>query len=59
MKENPFDVNGKLHTTKNGEGSLHGFGIQNIRDTAAKYGGELSNVFQDGMFISTVFLFLQ
>jgi hypothetical protein len=59
VKENPFDVNGKLHTTKNGEGSLHGFGIQNIRDTAAKYGGELSNVFQDGMFISTVFLFIQ
>ena len=59
VRENPFLSNPELQTTKGNAGNIHGFGIQNIRDTCAKYGGELSNVFQDDMFISTVYLFMK
>ena len=54
---NPFDGNESLHTTKKDPYHLHGYGIQNIRDTAAKYDGELKNSFQNGKFVSTVYLF--
>ena len=59
MRENPFLSNTELQTTKENAGNIHGFGIQNIRDTCAKYSGELLNVYQDEEFCSTVFLFLK
>ena len=59
VRDNPFLSNTELQTTKENAGNIHGFGIQNIRDTCAKYGGELSNVFQDDIFISTVYLFMK
>ena len=57
VKENPFLSNTELQTTKENAGNIHGFGIQNIRDTSAKYSGELSNVYQDEEFCSTVFCY--
>ena len=59
VRENPFLSNTELQTTKENAGNIHGFGIQNIRDTCAKYSGELLNVYQDEEFCSTVFLFLK
>lgn len=57
--ENPFIHNPQLHSTKTSQTSLHGLGLQNIRDTAKKYGGTLENSFHNGLFYSTVFLDLQ
>ena len=58
VRDNPFLSNTELQTTKENAGNIHGFGIQNIRETCAKYSGELSNIFQDNMFVSTVYLFI-
>ena len=59
VESDPFEGNENLNTTKKDPCHLHGYGIQNIRDTAAKYDGELKNAFQNGKFVSTVYLFCE
>lgn len=54
VAKNPFDNSGKLKTTKENKDSMHGFGIKNIQETAAKYDGSLKNDYIDGNFISLV-----
>lgn len=54
---NPFEGNENLATTKVDPYHLHGYGLRNIQDTAAKYDGELKSTFQNGKFVSTVYLF--
>ena len=54
---NPFEGNENLVTTKVDPYHLHGYGLRNIQDTAAKYDGELKSIFQNGKFVSTVYLF--
>ena len=56
VEENPLASNPKLHSTKEDSRLLHGLGLKNIADTAAKYGGALSNTYQDHCFVSTIFL---
>lgn len=51
---NPFEHNEELHTTKTDKRREHGYGLQSIRESAAKYEGTLDNTYQNGMFISTV-----
>lgn len=58
VDENPFDANPGLQSTKVDTSALHGLGLKNITDTAARYGGAVSNTYQDHCFISTVFLSL-
>ena len=53
---NPFDENGELPSSKKDGVQPHGLGLQNIRETAEKYSGTLRNTYQNGQFISTVFL---
>lgn len=55
---NPLLSNPDLRTTKVRPKELHGFGLQNISDTAAKYGGALRNSCQKQYFVSTVFVCL-
>ncbi len=52
----PFENNPELHSTKPPDSGVHGYGLKNIRATAAKYQGECSNVYRDGVFISVVML---
>ena len=54
----PFISNPNLHTTKANAHELHGLGLQNIADTAKKYGGALRNSYQDHYFVSIVFVCL-
>ena len=54
---NPFVENEKLQTTKDDPYHLHGYGLQNIREIALKYDGDMKCSFQDGEFFSTVYLF--
>ena len=54
----PLISNPNLHTTKANAHELHGLGLQNIADTAKKYGGALRNSYQDHYFVSTVFVCL-
>lgn len=58
VEENPLDTNPSLQSTKADTSALHGLGLKNISDTAARYGGAVSNTYQDQCFISTVFLSL-
>lgn len=58
VDENPLDMNPDLQSTKRDTSTLHGLGLKNISDTAARYGGAVSNTYQDHCFISTVFLSL-
>ena len=58
VDEDPFDENPGLQSTKVDTSALHGLGLKNISDTAARYGGAVSNTYQDHCFISTVFLSL-
>ena len=55
-KENPFDKNNNLPTSKNNTGGLHGFGIQIIRKTAEKYNGISENSYDNGLFTSSAML---
>lgn len=55
--EDPFLHNADLHTTKDNSNSLHGMGLQNIRETAEKYQGILENSYRNGKFISSVLLY--
>lgn len=54
----PLISNPNLHTTKANAHELHGLGLQNIADTAKKYGGALRSFYQDHYFVSTVFVCL-
>lgn len=54
----PLVSNPNLHTTKADSQELHGLGLQNIADTAKKYGGALRSSYQDHYFVSTVFVCL-
>lgn len=54
----PLVSNPNLHTTKADSQELHGLGLQNIADTAKKYGGALRSFYQDHYFVSTVFVCL-
>lgn len=54
----PLVSNPNLHTTKADSQELHGLGLQNIADTAKKYGGALHSFYQDHYFVSTVFVCL-
>lgn len=56
VRENPFNNERELATTKSNRDGLHGFGIRIIRDTAEKYNGTLKNSFEDGYFVSSVML---
>lgn len=56
VKENPFNKNNELITTKNNVSGLHGFGIRIIRETAEKYNGTSENSYENGQFISSVML---
>lgn len=58
VEENPFDTNPRLQSTKAATSDLHGLGLKNISDTAARYGGAANSTYQDHCFISTVFLSL-
>lgn len=57
VSEDPFLHNASLKTVKDNLNSLHGLGIQNIRETAEKYQGILENRYQNGRFISSVLLY--
>ncbi len=52
----PFRADGRLVSTKRDTTRPHGLGIRSIRDTAEKYQGTLKNAYENGRFISTVFL---
>ncbi len=54
----PLISNPNLQTTKADSQELHGLGLQNIADTAKKYGGALRSSYQDHYFVSTVFVCL-
>ena len=54
--KNPFIDSKELRTTKESKDSMHGFGIKNIKETAAKYDGTLKNDYIDGCFISLVMI---
>ena len=54
--KNPFIDSKELITTKESKDSMHGFGIKNIKETAAKYDGTLKNDYIDGCFISLVMI---
>lgn len=56
VKENPFNKNNELSTSKNNNDGLHGFGIRIIRETAEKYNGTSENRYEDGQFISSVMM---
>lgn len=58
VEENPFDTNPRLQSTKAATSDLHGLGLKNISDTAARCGGAANSTYQDHCFISTVFLSL-
>lgn len=58
VEEKPLDTNPGLKSTKEDASSLHGLGVKNISDTAARYGGAVSSTYQNHCFISTVFLSL-
>ena len=55
-KENPFDKNNNLPTSKNNNSGLHGFGIRIIRETAEKYNGISENSYDNGIFTSSAML---
>ena len=57
VRENPFLKNPELRSAKKDPYQLHGLGLQNIKSTAERYGGDLKSTFQKGEFLSTVFLF--
>lgn len=57
VESNPFEGNENLATTKVDPYHLHGYGLRNIQETATKYDGELKSTFQNGKFVSTVYLF--
>lgn len=54
----PLISNPNLQTTKVDSQELHGLGLQNIADTAKKYGGALRSSYQDHYFVSTAFVCL-
>lgn len=54
VDKNPFDNLNNLKSTKDNSDTMHGLGIKNIRETAAKYDGFLKNNYIDGYFISLV-----
>lgn len=54
VDKNPFDSLNNLKSTKDNSDTMHGLGIKNIRETAAKYDGFLKNNYIDGYFISLV-----
>ena len=54
--ENPFNENRELKSTKNNSNGMHGFGIRNIQETAAKYNGTLKNDFVDNCFVSVAMI---
>ena len=54
VDKNPFDSLNNLKTTKDNSDYMHGFGIRNIKETAAKYDGSLKNDYIDNHFISLV-----
>lgn len=56
VAQNPFAHNRQLASTKTDPSPLHGLGMKNIRDIAAKYNGTLRNEYRDGYFVSTVSL---
>lgn len=55
-KENPFTPDGRLVSRKRDGARPHGLGLKSIGGTARKYQGDLKNTWEDGKFISTVFL---
>lgn len=54
----PLISNPNLRTAKADSQELHGLGLQNIADTAKKYGGALRSSCQENYFISTAFVCL-
>ena len=48
-------IEDRLRTAK-ADKTRHGFGIQNVRDTAAKYGGYLQFFYKDNEFTAVVIL---
>ena len=55
-KDNPFNNNGELITTKDNSNGMHGLGIKNIKETVEKYNGELKNEYKNGVFTSVAML---
>lgn len=55
-KENPFQENHRLSSTKTDASRMHGLGLKNIRDIAERYSGSMQTEYENGMFISTVLL---
>lgn len=55
--ENRRSYFGRFFTTK-ANPLLHGIGLQNVRKTAEKYGGNVEVSIQDGVFAAAVLLFL-
>ena len=55
-RENPFNSNNELVSTKNDPSGLHGYGIKNITKTTESYGGTMKSHYADGEFISVAML---
>ena len=55
-KDNPFNDEKELKTTKDNSNGMHGLGIKNIKETAEKYNGELKNEYKNGVFTSVAML---
>ncbi len=51
-EKNPFDSNNELHTHKNKNSEMHGFGVKNIESTSEKYNGILKSEYKNGEFVS-------
>lgn len=58
VDSDPFSANPGLHTSKADSQGLHGLGLQNMEETAKKYGGALRSSYQDHCFVSTAFVCL-
>lgn len=56
VKENPFEQNSKLFSTKTDTARKHGLGLKNINDIVKKYNGSMQVACQDNVFVSTVLL---
>lgn len=55
-RENPFNDNNELVSTKNDASGLHGYGIKSITKTAESYGGTIKSHYADGEFISVAMI---
>ena len=54
--DDPFIDNPALKTTKRNDQGIHGFGINSIKETAARYSGVVNNSYKYGVFTSLVML---